>query len=106
MLVVTHDDFGLVALARRRQLKLKQADVAQKVGVGRQWIGALEARKPGLELSLVLRTLDALGVDIMICPRDPAPAWTLPLTAQACARLRQRDANLQRRAPSLQTPSV
>ena len=97
MLVVTHDDFGLVALARRRHLKLRQTDVAQKVGVGRQWIGALEARKPGLELSLVLRTLDALGVDIMIAQRDPAPAWTLPLTAEACARIRRRDATLQRR---------
>jgi DNA-binding XRE family transcriptional regulator len=98
LLVVTHDDFGLVALARRRQLKLKQTDVARQVGVGRQWIGALEARKPGLELTLVLRTLDALGIDIMIRPREPVPAWTLPLTAEACVRLRRRDANLQRRA--------
>ena len=98
MLVVTHSDFGLVALARRRHLKLKQTEVAQAVGVGRQWVGALEARKPGLELALVLRTLDALGIDIMIRPRDPAPAWTLPLTAAAFARIRRRDANLRRRA--------
>ena len=49
----------------------------------------------------MLRTLDALGIDIMIAPRDPAPAWTLPLTAEACARIRRRDANLRRvRAPS------
>lgn len=47
---------------RRRALNLAQQTLADNVGVSRQWIVDLEKGKPGIELGLVLRTLEALGL--------------------------------------------
>lgn len=55
-------DFGALVRDRRSKLRLSQASLARKVGVGRQWIVELERGKSGAPLALVLRTLDALGI--------------------------------------------
>jgi HTH-type transcriptional regulator/antitoxin HipB len=49
---------------RRHRLLLTQAQLARAVGVSRKWIIDLEAGKPAADLSLVLRTLRALGVEL------------------------------------------
>ena len=46
----------------RKDLGLSQADLAARVGVSRAWINAVEAGKPSVELGLVLRLLDHLGL--------------------------------------------
>lgn len=51
---------------QRRQLGLNQTDLASRVGVGRQWIVAVERGKPGAELGLVLRTLAALDLTLTV----------------------------------------
>jgi y4mF family transcriptional regulator len=61
----TPADFGALIRDRRSKLRLSQADLARKVGAGRQWIVELEKGKPGAPLALVLRTLDALGIVLM-----------------------------------------
>jgi DNA-binding XRE family transcriptional regulator len=43
---------------------MTQADLASAVGVSRKWIIDLEAGKSTADLSLVLRTLRALGVEL------------------------------------------
>lgn len=58
----TPADFGAAIRDRRRKLGLQQKTLAQKVGVGRQWIVELEKGKAGAPLALVLRTMDALGI--------------------------------------------
>ena len=55
-------DVGALIRDRRRQLGLDQAALAERVGVSRQWLIAVEQGKPRAALGLVLRTLDALGV--------------------------------------------
>lgn len=92
-LSITHPfDVALAVRGRRKQLKLRQSEVARAAGVGREWLVELEHGKPTVELGRVLRTLEVLGIELdVLMPRRP-PAWTLPLTAQAEARRARRAA--------------
>lgn len=51
---------------RRRALDLSQAALAERVGVSRQWIVAVERGKARAEVGLILRALDVLGVSLAI----------------------------------------
>ena len=62
MILRTPQDIGAIIRQRRRELDLDQRTLADRVGVSRQWIIDVEAGKPRVELGLVLRTLDALGL--------------------------------------------
>ena len=59
-------DLGLLIRQQRRHLGLNQADLASRVGVGRQWIVAIEHGKARAELGLVLRTLAALDLTLVV----------------------------------------
>ena len=71
MQIRTPLELGLVIRDKRRKLKLTQTDLASKVGVGRQWILAIERGKSRAEIGLVLRTLSALDLSIEIGPPLP-----------------------------------
>ena len=86
MLISHTFDLALAVRARRRQLKLRQLEVAVAARVGREWLVALEHGKPTVELGLVLRTLDTLGLEIHIRDGKAPPAWSVPLTAAATER--------------------
>lgn len=73
MQIRTPIDLGLVIRDRRRKLKLSQTELARKVGVGRQWVVAIEHGKSRAELGLVLRTLSALGLSFTIDAGDRLP---------------------------------
>ena len=70
MRIRTPLDLGLAIRDRRRELRLNQAELARKVGVGRQWVVGIEHGKSRAELSLVLRTLSALDLSLTIAPDD------------------------------------
>ena len=61
---------GLVIRNRRRELKLSQAELARKVGVGRHWVVATERGKHRAEIGLVLRTLNALDIPLTTGPAE------------------------------------
>ena len=75
MIIRSTKDLGAAVKARRKAAGLDQGGLAEKVGVSRQWIGALEQGKPGAELALVLRTLRALDMPLTLgepsAPRRP-----------------------------------
>ena len=71
MQIRTPLDLGLTIRDRRRKLKLSQHELARKVGVGRQWVVAIERGKSRAELGLTLRTLAALDLPLTIEP-DPS----------------------------------
>jgi len=73
MQIRTPLDLGLIIRDRRRRLELSQTDLARLVGVGRQWVVAIEHGKSGAELGLVLRTLSALGLALTITAGDRTP---------------------------------
>lgn len=81
MLLRTAAELGQLARDRRLALGLTQAALSVRVGVSRKWIVDLEAGKRAADLSLVLRTLNVLGLDLDVRPRDAraAPARTSAL---------------------------
>ena len=80
MQIRTPLDLGLAIRDRRRKLELRQAELARKAGVGRQWIVAVEHGKSRAELGLVLRTLAALDLALTIDPGDSLPRSSDNLT--------------------------
>jgi HTH-type transcriptional regulator/antitoxin HipB len=68
-------DLAATARGRRLELGLSQAGLAARTGVSRDWINYFEAGKPTVELILVLRLLDALGltIDVSVDAGEPAP---------------------------------
>lgn len=64
MLIRSPSDLGAVIRDRRRQLKLDQAALAEQIGVSRQWVIQIERGHPRAELSLVLRALDVLNIQL------------------------------------------
>jgi HTH-type transcriptional regulator/antitoxin HipB len=64
MLIRTPSDLGTALRGRRRALGLGQAQLAERIGVARQWVVKIEAGKSTAELGLVLRALAALGMEL------------------------------------------
>ena len=64
MRIRTPLDLGLIIRNRRRKLGLSQNRLAEKAGVGRQWLVAVERGKARVEIGLVLRTLAALDLTL------------------------------------------
>ena len=65
MFIRTPADLGAAIRERRRTLNLSQGELAKRAGVGRQWLVAVEHGKPGAELAMVLRVLDAISMPLM-----------------------------------------
>ena len=63
--VRTPSDLGALIRERRRKLGLDQAELAERVGVNRKWVIAIESGKPRAALGLVLRTLQVLGLRLL-----------------------------------------
>ena len=94
MRIRTPLDIGLVIRDRRRKLGLSQAELARKVGAGRQWVVAIERGRPRAELGLVLRTLSALGISFAVDAgdrRSPSPDGIPPADIDAVVRAARRD---------------
>jgi DNA-binding XRE family transcriptional regulator len=68
VVVNTPKDIGVLARQARRRAHMSQTEVGMRVGVSRQWIGALEAGHPRAELEIVLQTLAILGLEVSLDP--------------------------------------
>ena len=58
----TPRDFGALIRDHRRKRGWSQQELARHAGVRRQWLVATEKGNPGASLSLVLRTMNVLGI--------------------------------------------
>ena len=65
-------DLGAYLRARRTELGMDQATLAEKARTSRKWLIEVENGKPGAELGLVLRTLRALDVAVELSADVPA----------------------------------
>lgn len=70
MFLRTPADLGAIIRERRRELGLGQAELAERIGVSRQWLIGVERGRPRAELGLVLRTLDALAIRLSAAADD------------------------------------
>lgn len=64
MHIRTPTDLGVLIKDRRRSCGWDQQTLADKIGTSRQWVIEIERGKPRAEVGLVLRALNALGVDL------------------------------------------
>lgn len=62
MIIRTASELGHLIRDRRRAASMTQEQLATRVGVSRQWVVDIERGKSTAALSLVLRTLNALGI--------------------------------------------
>lgn len=69
----TARDIGALIRDRRRARNWDQQTLAERIGVSRLWIGAVENGKPTVRLDLVLRALSALDIDLNV---GDAPTMT------------------------------
>jgi transcriptional regulator with XRE-family HTH domain len=61
---------GAATAARRRELGLTQRELSQLSGVSERSIQALEAGKGSLQVDLLVRVLDAIGLSLTVVPRS------------------------------------
>lgn len=64
MKLTTTKDIGSLVRQARKDSGLTQVQLAQRVGVSRDWIIRVEQGRATVELGLVLRTLKTLGVGL------------------------------------------
>ena len=69
MRVNTATELGHLVRDKRKQQNLTQAQLANKIGVSRKWLIDLESGKATAEVSLVLRTLRSLGIEMEVKDR-------------------------------------
>lgn len=69
MQVKSARDLGLLIRSSRRKQRMTQAQLAATVGASRKWVIDLEAGKQTSDLRLVLRTLNAVGLDLDVRER-------------------------------------
>jgi len=74
MIIRTPVELGATIRDRRRRLQLGQRDLAEKVGVSRQWLIEVEKGKPGAEIGLIFRTLATLDVTLRASDEGAPPA--------------------------------
>lgn len=78
----TPADIGAIIRDRRKALGLDQSALADQIGVGRLWVNQVEKGKPGASIGLVLRALEAVGVELNATTGDrPDDAGPQPVDA-------------------------
>lgn len=65
-------DLAAAVRGQRKDLGWNQAELADRAGVSRKWVYEFEAGKPTAEFGLLLRVLDALGLDLDLTSRSDA----------------------------------
>jgi len=71
MQILNTKDLAAYVRRRRRELGLTQARLASTARVSLRWLADFEAGKPTVEIGLVLRTFDALGLVFDARPVEP-----------------------------------
>lgn len=90
-------DLSSLVRGRRQALGLSQTELAARANVSRQWVSAFESGRPGSELRLILRLLEALELRLSVDPVEeapddrPVPPGTVDLDALLEAHREARD---------------
>jgi HTH-type transcriptional regulator/antitoxin HipB len=78
MLLRSSDALGAAIRQRRRALGLNQMQLAEQIGVSRQWVIAMEKGKDSAEVGLLLRALAALGLALELAPLKTRGSSRIP----------------------------
>ena len=72
MKITTMRDLSATVRGRRQDLGLSPAELASMAQVSREWVSSVESGKATVEVGLVIRLLDALGLVLDLVTDDPA----------------------------------
>lgn len=67
------DDIARRIVERRREMGLRQEDLARLAGVSRARVIAIEQGSPALQVDKLRRVLDVLGLVLTVERREPPP---------------------------------
>ena len=70
-MTTTPAEIGRIVRARRKQLRVTQADLALTSGTGLRFIIDLEKGKPTCQIGKVLTVLHTLGIEVELVYPDP-----------------------------------
>jgi transcriptional regulator with XRE-family HTH domain len=73
MRMMTADDVGAALRRGREGAGLTQAALASRIGASRQWVVDAEAGKPTVRLAMMLRAIQAVGLDVDVSPFERSP---------------------------------
>ena len=62
-------ELGPVVRQRRRELGLRQDELADLAGVSTRFVHTLEAGKPSIQMDRVVAVLEVLGLELAVQPR-------------------------------------
>lgn len=62
-------ELGSVVRQRRRELGLRQDELADLAGVSTRFVHTLEAGKPSVQMDRVVAVLEVLGLELAVQPR-------------------------------------
>jgi HTH-type transcriptional regulator/antitoxin HipB len=74
MRVRTVRELGVAAREARLRRGMTQADLADSLGVSREWVVRLEKGHPGLQAQLVLDAMAAAGLTVAVTVASDDPA--------------------------------
>jgi HTH-type transcriptional regulator / antitoxin HipB len=69
--IITPGQIGTLLAARRKHLKLSQADLAKRVGISQNRLSVLESNSAALNVKQLLALLNALGLEMTLAVRAP-----------------------------------
>lgn len=81
MLIRRPSELGAVIMAVRRTQGLSQAQLAERLGVSRVWLGQVERGKSSPRLDLILRVLNELQITLAAYASDDVMPDRLPVDA-------------------------
>jgi y4mF family transcriptional regulator len=70
MIINSIKDLAAAVRGRRHEVRISQAQLAERAGVSRKWIYEFESGKPTAEFGLVLRVLAELDLDLVLSARS------------------------------------
>lgn len=71
--VSTAEDIGKIIRLKRKEIKLRQEEIADMAKVGAKFLSQLENGKETAELGKALQVLRKLGLEVYIFPRSHDP---------------------------------
>lgn len=74
MLIHSSKELALLAISRRKELNLSQAEVASRVGLKQKTISAFENKPEKTKLDTVFRILSALNLDLTGLAKNKTPS--------------------------------
>lgn len=74
--IETPEDIGKLLRQRRKELRIRQADLAEACGMSPRLLGEIERGKSGVAVGKILRIASNIGIDLVLHVRGKDEPWS------------------------------